>query len=424
MTTPAPERLAIHGGAPLRAQPFGRWPEYGDAERSALERVLESGSWGGHPSPNTEARAFADEFARYVGAQYAVPCTSGTTALLLALQAARLSPGAEVITTAYSFVATAGAIAQAGCVPVPVDVSAETYCVDPELVANAVTERTEAILPVHLACSMADMDRLPEIADSQGLALIEDCAHAHGAEWRGRGAGSIGDFGCFSMQSTKLLTAGEGGAVTASARDAEQRLWSLVDCGRKEPGYDAFPGRMLGHNLRITEWQAAVLRAQLAKLDAQHARRSAAVAQLSALLHDIPGLSLLEHDPRHTKRTHYQTIVRYESGAFSDVPRDHVLLALHAEGLPCFGRFYVPINDDPLFAPDARTNSAVARGLDLERVHFPVAARAAYEESIWLPHELFLGGEDDVRDIAAIFARVQARALDLCDRPPDGAPDR
>ena len=419
---PAP--LAIHGGKPLRERPFAKWPEFGDDERKAVSRVLESGNWGGHPSPNTEALAFSREFAAYLGSPHVVPCASGTAALGIALQAARLSPGAEVVTTAYSFVATAGAIAQAGCLPVPVDVEAHSYCIDPDLVEAAITERTEAILPVHLACGVADMDRLTEIAERRGLVLIEDCAHAPGARWRDRVVGSIGDFGCFSMQSTKLLTAGEGGAVSTSDASRADRLWSLVNCGRKERGFDGFPEHLLGHNLRITEWQAAVLREQLRRLDEQHDRRAERVARFEREILEIPGWSVVESDPRVTRRTHYQTLLRYDASAFAGAPRDHVLLALQAEGLRCYGRFYVPIADDPLFAADPATNPAVALGLDLSEASFPVASRAAYEETVWLPHELFLGSEDDVRDIAAILARVQAGAAALRDQPPGGRPAR
>lgn len=417
------EALAIHGGDRIRERPFATWPEFGEKELESVTRVLESGNWGGHPSPNVEALAFSREFASYLGGEHVVPCTSGTSALLLALQAARLSPGAEVVTTAYSFVATAGSIAQAGYLPVPVDVEAGSLCLDPDAVLAALSDRTEAILPVHLACSMADMDRLPKLAERHGLVLIEDCAHAPGARWRDRAAGTFGDFGCFSMQSSKLLTAGEGGAVATRDGQNADRLWSLVNCGRKEPGYDDFPEQMLGHNLRMTEWQAAILRDQLRRLDDQHDRRSERVAQLEGEIEAIPGLSVLAADPRVTRRTHYQTILRYDAAAFDGVPRDHVLLALHAEGLPCYGRFYVPINEDPLFACDPATNPGVALGLDLRAAEFPVAKRAA-NETIWLPHELFLGTPEDVSDMAAILARVQANSRSLRDRPPDRSPRR
>jgi dTDP-4-amino-4,6-dideoxygalactose transaminase len=412
------EQLAIHGGSPVRARPWPRWPEFGEAERAALERVLESRNWGGHPSPNVEARELSREFAAYVGCTHAVPTLNGTISLTLALQAARLSPGAEVITTAYTFVATASAIVAAGGVPVFVDVLPETYCLDPDQVEAAIGGRTEAIVAVHLACSMADMDRLGELARRRGLLLVEDCAHAHGARWRDRGAGSIGDFGSFSMQSTKLMTAGEGGIITTSDDSYEQRLQSLVNCGRKEAGYDGFPERMLGTNARITEWQAAVLREQLRRLPEQHERRAARIERFEKQIAAVPGLRALPRDERVTRRTAYQFILRYDSACFAGVPRDDMLLALGAEGVPCYGRFYVPIPEDPLFAMDPKTNPVARSGVDYSGGEFPVASRAAYQESIWLPHPLFLGGEDDVDDLVAAFAKVQAGASALRDESP------
>ncbi|MGH2900469.1 MAG: DegT/DnrJ/EryC1/StrS family aminotransferase, partial [Solirubrobacteraceae bacterium] len=245
--------LAIHGGAPVRTRSWPAWPEHGEPERAALARVLASGSWGGYPSPNTEARAFAEAFATFTDSAHAVPCANGTFSLALALQAARVPPGAEVITPAYTFVGTAGGIIAAGCVPVFADVDPDSYCLDPRAVEAALTPRTAAIMPVHLACSLADMDALGEIARRRGLLVVEDCAHAHGAKWRGKAAGSLGQLGSFSLQSTKLLTAGEGGVVTTSDATFAARLGSLVNCGRKEPGFDAFPEQMLGYNLRMTE---------------------------------------------------------------------------------------------------------------------------------------------------------------------------
>src|SRR5512139_2408598 len=171
--------LAIHGGAPVRTGPWPRWPEHGEAERAALARVLESGSWGGFPSPNTEARAFGEAFARYVGAPHAVPCVNGTLSLTLALQAARVPPGSEVITSAYTFVGTAGGILAAGCIPVLADVDPESWCVSPAALEAALSERSAALLPVHLACTMADMDAIPALAARRGLIVVEDCAHAH-----------------------------------------------------------------------------------------------------------------------------------------------------------------------------------------------------------------------------------------------------
>jgi dTDP-4-amino-4,6-dideoxygalactose transaminase len=420
----ASNALAIHGGAALRTRGWPSWPEHGEPERAALLRVLASGNWGGFPSPNVEARAFAEEFARFTGAAHAVTCANGTFSLMLALQAARVPPGSEVITSAYTFVGTAGGIVAAGCVPVFADVDPETYCLDPRAVEAAVTPRTAAIMPVHLACALADMDALGELARRHSLLVVEDCAHAHGAKWRGRGAGALGDFGSFSMQSSKLLTAGEGGAVTTSDSTYASRLASLVNCGRKEPGADAFPEQMLGHNLRLTEWQAAILRAQLERLPEQNARRERNLARFEPAIAAVPGLRPPRRDSRVTARAAYQFVLRYDSRAFAGVPRDHVILALRAEGVPCSGRFYTPLAEDPLFARDPLTNGAVAAGASYDPAAFPVAQRAAFDESIWLPHELFLGGDTEVDDVVAAFARIQQNAADLRARPPGGPVSR
>lgn len=416
--------LAIHGGAPVRSRPWPAWPEHGDPERAALLRVLESGNWGGHPSPNTEGRGFADEFAAFVGTQHAVPCANGTFSLMLALQAARVPPGSEVITSAYTFVGTAGGIIAAGCVPVFADIDPDSYCLDPRAVEAALSPRTAAILPVHLACSLADMDALGALAARNSLVVIEDCAHAHGARWRGKGAGSLGQAGSFSLQSTKLLTSGEGGVVTTSDATIASRLWSLVNCGRKEPGSDGFPEQMLGHNLRMTEFQAALARAQLLRLPGQNLRRARQVERFEREIARLPGLRPLARDARVTERTSYQLVLRYDPAAFASVPRDHVILALRAEGVPCSGRFYSSLVDDPLFSSDPYTNPVSRAGISYAGQRFPVAERAANEESIWLPHELFLGDDSDVDDLLEAFARIGRHAPELRARPPAGPVSR
>lgn len=416
--------LAIHGGSPVRTRPWPAWPEHGPRERAAVLRVLDSGNWGGHPSPNTEAQAFAADFAAFVGAEHAIPCANGTFSIMLALQAARVPPGSEVITSAYTFVGTAGGIIAAGCVPVFADIDPDSYCLDPRAVEAVLSERTAAILPVHLACSLADMDALGALAARHSLLVIEDCAHAHGAKWRGKGAGSLGDLGSFSFQSSKLLSSGEGGAVTTSDATYAQRLWSLVNCGRKEPGFDAFPEQMLGHNLRMTEFQAALAHAQLERLPEQNARRARSVERFELGIARVPGLRPLARDARVSERTSYQLVLRYDPIAFSGVARDHLILALRAEGVPCSGRFYTPLVQDPLFAPDAYTNPLSRAGLSYSGQRFPVAERAAFDESIWLPHELFLGDDADTDQLLEAFARIHAHAAELRARPPQGPVSR
>jgi L-glutamine:scyllo-inosose aminotransferase len=319
-----------------------------------------------------------------------------------------------VITTVYTFAGTATGILQAGALPVFADVLPDTYCIDPARVEAAITPRTQAVVCVHLACALADLDRLRELCERRGLLLVEDCAHAHGARWRGRPAGSVGALGTFSMQSSKLLTAGEGGAITTQDDVTAARAWSLVNCGRKEAG-DPFPERLLGANARMTEWQAAILSAQLERLPAQHARRRANAEAFERAIAALPGLRPLARDARVTERTLYQLVVRYEPRSWDGLSRDALLRALQAEGVPAAGRFYVPLCDDPLFPLDPHTNPLARAGRPPGR-EFPVAARAAYEESIWLPHPLFLGGVREVDDLAAAFAKVHAHAKELAAR--------
>ena len=233
-------RLAIDGGTPVRTAPWPAWPRSGAAERRALTEVLESGRWGlgGGAVPELEAR-----FAALHGARYAVACCNGTMALQAALVAAGVQPGDEVITSPYSFAATAHAIRSLGAVPAFADVAAGTHNLDPARIEDAITERTTAILPVHIGGRPADMDRVNEIAARRGLRVIEDAAQAWLAGWRGRAVGTLGDAGAFSFQSSKNLTAGEGGMVLT---DDESVYRSAVVVARLRPRARRFAARARG----------------------------------------------------------------------------------------------------------------------------------------------------------------------------------
>ncbi len=408
--------LALLGGIPVRTAPWPAWPERGADDETALLSALREGDWGGYPLPNVRTARFASAFAARHDAAFALPVANGTVSLELALQALEVTPGAEVIVPAYTFEATAAAVLFAGCVPVFADVLPGTLCLDPDAAAAAVSPRTEAILPVHLAMSLADMDATGALAERHHLRVLEDCAHAHGARWRGRGAGSLGDAGSFSFQTSKLLSAGEGGIVTCREEAVYDRLWALANCGRQRPGAKA-PQPVLGHNYRMTDLQAALLEVALARLDAQHARRERNAALLEAALRDLPGLSVLEPDPRQTTRAIYQYVFRFSPTAHGGLPRDAFVAALQAEGVPCDGRFYDVVPQSELFSVEARRYPAWAQAPRPGR--YPVAEAAAYEESVWLPHWLLLGNERDTADIARAITKVcaHAAALAAADHP-------
>jgi dTDP-4-amino-4,6-dideoxygalactose transaminase len=417
------QTLAIRGGAPVRREPFTRWPIFDDAERTALSRVLQSGNWGGFPSPNVEATAFAREFAAYHGARHAVCAANGTLTLVLALRAGGVERGAEVIVPPLTFVATAAAPVYVGAIPVFADVRRADYTLDPDAVEAAITERTRAVICVHLGASVCDLDRLSEICHRRKLLLIEDCAHMHGAFWRDRGVGAWGDFGSFSFQSSKLMTAGEGGIVTTGDARYEKRLQSMVNCGRRDPGYEDADA-WLGHNYRITEFQAAILRAQLGRLADQNARRAERFPKLAERLARIPGVSNLEVDSRVTRRAGYQFLFRFDRGAFAGKSKGAILAALRAEGIPAY-EGYVPLNrawgsgeftwGEHLFAFQSFARHWYDAGVrlpDYAGVRCPVAEAAA-EESIWLPHGIFLGPESDLDSVAEAVAKVQRHAAEL-----------
>jgi dTDP-4-amino-4,6-dideoxygalactose transaminase len=245
--------LALKGGPKVRERAWPKWPEHGPEEVAAVTRALESGRWGGFPAPGPEASRFAQTFAQYLGSPHAVLAANGTVTLKVLLRALKVGAGDEVIVPALTWTATAACAVYVNAVPVFADIDPETLCLDPASVESLITPKTKAIIPVHLGSAMADLDALVQLAQRHGLALIEDCAHAHGARWNDRGAGSIGDAGSFSFQSSKLLTAGEGGAITTRHQELKERCQALINCGRKEPGYDQFAGPVLGWNDRITE---------------------------------------------------------------------------------------------------------------------------------------------------------------------------
>lgn len=380
----------------MRQTPFSPWPVWDDAERRQLAEVLESGNWGGFPFPNTKGREFGARFAAAQGAAYGLPVSNGTVAIELALKAIGIERGDEVIVPAYTWDSTAGAVLFAGGVPVFVDSDPDTYCLDPAQLARAFTSRTRAVLPVHLGMSMADMDAILIFARKHGLAVIEDCAHAHGAQWMGRGAGSLGDAGTFSFQSSKLMSAGEGGAVITSNAGVQERVAVLVNCGRAAElapnGY-----RAVGHNYRMSEFQAGVLLAQLDRLPAQTATRAANVQRLETALTGLDGIRPLRRDPRQTRHAFYQYVLRYDAGHFGGVSREAFVAALAAEGVPAEGVFYEALHRSALFPAAPGSFRALP---------CPVAEHAAYEESVWIPHWVFEGSSKDAEDAAAAIWKI------------------
>jgi dTDP-4-amino-4,6-dideoxygalactose transaminase len=403
-------KLAITGGEPLRKTPFTRWPFATRQDVDAIEEVLTSSLWGGQPFPGKFATSFAKKFAELHTVKYVQCVNTGTVAIQAALKAVDLQPGDEVIVPAYTWEGTVGPVLLLNAVPVFVDVDPNTYCLDADLVEKAITPKTRAILPVHLGMRFADMDKLLQIAARHHLKIIEDCAHAHGGQWNGKGAGSMGDLGTFSFQSSKLLTSGEGGAVVTNNLEYMEKVQSYINAGRASMT-DQFHHRIIGFNYRLGEFQAAVLDSQIDRLPEQGKVREQNMKYLESRLKGTKEIGLLPEEPRITRLAPYGYVLKYLGEQFNGVPRAAFVAALQLEGIPCDGLFYEPVYKSSLFPVKSSDFPALSWGretpLDLRNMFScPESERAAYHEAVWFMHQLFLGSRKDVDAIADSIGKV------------------
>jgi dTDP-4-amino-4,6-dideoxygalactose transaminase len=413
--------LAILGGEAVRRKPFSPWPQYQPSDIERVVKQIESRHWGGFPVPSPVAGPFAQRFAEVHGAKYGLPVTNGTVAIMVALQAAGIRFGDEVIVPAYTWDGTAAAVLFAGGIPVFADIDPDTYCLDAESALRAITSRTKAIVPVHLAMRFADMDGLLRLATDHNLKVIEDCAHAHGGQWKGQGAGSMGDIGCFSFQESKLMTAGEGGMVITNRLDYYEAMQTIVNCGRASLT-DEYGIKMLGGNHRMTDLQACLLVGQLEMLPAFREKRTKNAALLTRLLGEIEGVRPLPPQRGMTQETLYNYVFQYRPAREPAPHRDLFVAALEKEGIPCDGRFYEPVYQSDLFYATPENCPQLVLGreqpVDYSRVHCPVSERAAYEEAVWLPQFLLIGDQGDVEDVARAVAKVASAREELAAQDP------
>ena len=379
-------------------------------EAAALDDVLTSTKWGGQPFPGKHSVAFSKKFAELHTAKYAQCVNTGTVAIQAALKAIGIRPGDEVLVPAYTWEGTVGPVLLVNAVPVFVDVDPETYCLDAKLIEKALTPKTKAILPVHLGMRFADMDEILRIAAQHNLKVVEDCAHAHGGMWKGKGAGSMGDLGAFSFQSSKLITCGEGGAVITNNLEYMEKVQSYINAGRASVT-DRFHHRIIGFNYRLGEFQAAVLGPQLDRLPEQAKVREKNMAHFESRMNGTTGIGLLKPDPRITRLAPYGYVLKYFAEKLKDIPRAAFVAALQLEGVPCDGLFYEPVYKSSLFPLDPADFPALTWGrekpLDLRKMYCcPESERAAYHEAVWFPHQLFLGTTADTDAIADAIHKV------------------
>jgi len=410
--------LAILGGPKTRTQPYPAWPVWDQRDIDIVTEVIKSGRWGGYPYPGPKTAELAKKFSELQGGGYAVPMINGTITMEVALRAAGIGWGDEVIVPAYTFQATASAPMGAGAIPVIVDVDPNTYCLSADATAKAITPKTRAIIPVHLGSNMADMDAIMALAEKHNLIVIEDCAHAHGAKWNGRGAGTIGHFGSFSLQSSKTLTAGEGGILLCKSAEHAALAASIIDCGRPHAlgggGEDKNGLSIQGGNYRMSELQSALALAGIERFPAQAQQREAMAAYMDEALSEIKGVRVLKRDERHTTRSFYRYIFAIDPSEFG---MEHDLLcgALDAEGIDCWTG-YNAMHKYDLFQPQnskLAVPNAFPEYFDFSKMSLPEATCACEHEAVWLDEAAFRDGPKGVDDVIAAIKKIQANAGEL-----------
>ena len=345
---------------------------------AAIQRVLESTSFIQGP----EVLAFEQAFAGYLGASEAVGVASGTAALHLALLACGIGPGDEVITTPLTFYATAESVVQAGATPIFVDILPDSYNIDPAKIEAAITPRTRAIMPVHLYGQAADMDEIGAIARRHNLRVIEDAAQAHGALYRGRHCGAIGDVACFSFYPSKNLGGyGDGGMLTTNNPEIATRVRRLRDHGR----VGKYEHVELGWAYRLDALQAAILGAKLPYLDDWVARRRAAAQRYNELL---AGCEVVTPTERvYNRHAYYSYVIRSPR-------RDELAAHLKRSGIGAVIHYPIPMHLQPVYAP-----------MGLGRGSFPVSEAAA-EQVLSLPMYAEITPEQQARVADAVRAFV------------------
>ncbi len=404
--------LAINGGSPVRTKSFPKWPVWDENEMKNLKDVIESGKWGA--LHGNKVKTFEKKYAAYHQAKYGVCVNSGTTALKIAISASGIGAGDEVILPAYTFIATATAILDAGAVPVFVDIDPETYNIDIDSIESAITDRTAGIMPVHFGGRPCEMDKILDIAKKHQLKVIEDAAQAWGSEWKGTKVGAIGDAGCFSFQSSKNVTSAEGGIILTNDDEIAKFSKSYANCGRVEGGiwYEHY---YLGGNFRFSELQAAVLLAQFERYPELQKKREQNAAYLNEKLADIEGVETLKYDPNITSNSYHLYIWRYKKEFFNNVPKDKFIDAMRKEGIIISGGYSIPLYTQPVmknlaFGPRGKR---VDVGVDYTKYHLAEAEKACYEEAIWFPQFVLLGEQSDMDDIVDAIVKVKEHADEL-----------
>ena len=403
-------KLAIHGGEPVRKEGFPRWPMIAENDEESLLDALRRKEWC--RLYGNLVTTFEKSWAEKLGVKHAIGLTSGTGSLYAALHAVDIEPGDEVILSPYTFIATLNVIIQHYALPVFSDTDLETFQMDKNSLESRINENTRCLLPVHMGGNVVDMGGVMAVAKKHNLAVVEDACQSHCAEWDGKKAGTIGDVGCFSFQATKILASGEGGAAVTNSDALYDKLHSFHNNGR-----DRVTGTKDGYihqgtNLRMTEFQGALLNSQLTRFDEQGKKRIENADYFCELLKDVPGVKPAKKSPGSTKSTYYLFMADYEKDAFGGLPKGLFIDAMNKEGIP-LGGGYKPLNKEPfvemLFNSKAYKSIYSEERLKAwrEKNECPQNDKVC-QRGMFFGQEILLGTKKDIDQIVDAIMKIHA----------------
>jgi dTDP-4-amino-4,6-dideoxygalactose transaminase len=402
---------ALLGGTPVHSGGWPAWPTWRESWEPAVLEVLRSRKWF-RGSGETVAQ-FEAAYARMMGAKRCLATASGTTALLVSLHVMDVDAGDEVIVSPFTFIATYNAVLINKALPVFADTDPATLTMDPASIESRITDRTRAILPVHIYGMPCDMDPINAIARKHKLAVVEDACQAWLAEYKGRKCGTLGDLGCFSFQESKHLPSGEGGAVTGNSDDLLDRCQSFHNCGRAFGGFKGGkPYFTRGSNYRMQHFQAAILLQQMDKLGVDTAQRRENADYLTAQLKQIPGIQPARL-PENSRAVWHLYPFRYDAAPFHGLSRARFIQALNAEGIACGGGYTEQYQDGILDEAIAsrgfkRLFSAERLAAYRESLNQLKGNRLVCETTVGMTQNLLLAPRGDIEHIVEAVRKIHA----------------
>ena len=407
---PQAKKAAILGGPKAFTGNWTQWPIVGQIEQDELLTVLKSRGWcrlGNKTTPK-----FENEFQKYTGAEKTLAVSSGTSALYTMLGALGIGPGDEVIIPPYTFIATYNVIVLNYALPVFVDIDVESFQIDAHKIESAISKETKVIMPVHIGGSPFDVDEVLKVSEKHNIPVIEDACQAHLAEWKGRCVGNWGLGGAFSFQESKNLSSGEGGAIITNNDKFYQNCYSFHHQGQGADAASLVPGSGIrGSNLRITEFQAAILLAQMTRLTEQVKRRWENAQYLTKMLVQIPGIKPAKLYDGVTKSAYHLYMFRYDKKMFSGMSRAQFIDALNAEGVPCLSGYTSMTRERYITGLAQNRHYLNIYGEKrmkewAENLSCPQNDKLCDEEALWFTQNMLLGSKTDMDQIAEAIKKI------------------